>query len=183
MNIYIFISILFSIYRWLRLLLVLFVLAIDTINHSRNLLEGSEDNYRAKPSLSSLSEKERSRLGIGSALLLAWTWIRLYSSSLFLREPPSLLFLPFLQWLSNLPPVHDAAIQRSHCRPCSQIYRELRQRTGHQKSRMDQFSTWGSRFQAAPTKSKDRLQREICRRPARGVIRDWLRRSIDDSDG
>lgn len=71
MNIYIFISIFFSIFRWLRLLLVLFVLAIDTRNHSRNLLEGSEDNYRAKPSLSSLSEKERSRLGIGSALLLA----------------------------------------------------------------------------------------------------------------
>jgi len=33
------------------------------------------------------------------------------------------------------------------------------------------------------SKSKDRLQRQICRRPAREVRKDWLIRSIDDSDG
>ena len=32
---------------------------------------------------------ERSRLGIGSALLLAWTWIRFYSPSLCGKEPPT----------------------------------------------------------------------------------------------
>lgn len=54
-------------------------------------------------------------------------------------------------WLSNLPPtqpyreVTAVPVVRS-------TYRELRQRTGHQKSRMDQFSTWGSRFQAQSPK-------------------------------
>lgn len=54
-------------------------------------------------------------------------------------------------WLSNLPPtqpyreVTAVPVVRS-------TYRELRQRTGHPKSRMDQFSTWGSRFQAQSPK-------------------------------